>query len=418
MNETVVKTRKEEGTEYWKVVVVIFCLGWTVLWIHRTILNPILPEIKLSLNIGTDAAAGLITSLFFLPYTLLQVPIGFIGDKFGRKLVLITGLIMFSFGSIAAGISFTFMMFLATRVVTGIGQAAYFGPVYSLSSEVIPKEKRGVSTAIINSGTALGMAIGLIASSYLVKDAHWSWRTLLFISGGLGVVMTVVFKIFLKGKPQKSTNIKQEIAPEEKSSMKELLSNPQMIGASIMYFATCYGYYMIVTWLPAFLEKERGFHGAAIGLASSVIAFSSVPGALIFSKVSDIFMNKKVTLIVLLEVLSAITLYLTVVVKSSSLLITCLVIYGIIGKLAVDPILVSHLADFAPKSSSTTAFALYNFFGMSASIFAPYITGMISDVTGSKVTAFYLASIIIIVAIFAMLLCNKVNRAKNFTLKQ
>lgn len=414
MSKVNVNASSKTDSGYWKTLIVLFCLGWTVIWINRTVLNPVLPEIMVDLKIGSEAQAGLISSLFFLPYTLLQVPSGFLGDKFGRKLILVPGFILFGLGAIGSGLAMTFTMFLMARLITGIGQGSYFGPVYSLTAEIIPQEKRGLSNAIINSGSALGMAIGLIASSYLVKVVELDWRVLLFISGALGLIMAFLFQKYIKATPPVAKT--ENNSNEEKASIASIMKNPKMIGVCILYFATCYGYYMIVTWLPAFLEQERGFQGAAIGIASSLIAFTSVPGALIFSRVSDKFRDKKMPLIIGLEIVAAVTLYATVVVNSNELLMLCLVLYGLFGKLAVDPILLSYVGDFANPQVRTTTFGLFNFFGMSASVLAPYITGMMSDATGTKISGFYLAAVIIIAGMVAMLLGDMFSKKKERTI--
>lgn len=418
MNYAEEKSKKK--VEYWKQLVMLLCLGWTVLWINRTILTPVIPEIMLDLNIGSEASAGLISSLFYLPYTLLQVPAGFLGDKYGRKLVLVPGLILFASGAIFSGLAMTFTTFLIARVITGMGQGTYFGPVYSLTSEYIPKEKRGISTAIVNSGTALGMGLGLVGSSYFVKVANLEWRLLLFASGALGLITALLFQRFLKSsksieKSSSTEDVQAVNTDEEKTSIISILKNPKMLGTCILYFGTCYGYYMIVTWLPSFLEQEKGFTGAAIGLASSLVAFTAVPGALVFSKVSDKFMNKKVSIALILEVLAAITLLGTVLVNSNELLIICLVLYGIFGKITVDPILVSHVGDICNPKVRTTSFGMLNFFGMSASVVAPYITGMLSDMTGSKITGFYLSAVIILIGILAMIIGNEIGKKREMT---
>ena len=73
----------------------------------------------------------------------------------------------------------------------------------TLSSENIPLERRGLATAVINSGSALGMAIGLIASSLLVKSFNMNWQIMLFIITGLLVVMTLVFAVVIKARSLK-----------------------------------------------------------------------------------------------------------------------------------------------------------------------------------------------------------------------
>ena len=406
MSRISIETNGEKGMVYWKKVVILLCLGWTVLWIHRTILNPILPELRAQFNIGSDANAGLIVSIFFLSYTMMQIPSGLLGDKFGKVAVLVPGLILFGFASIGVGLASTFTLLLVGRFMTGIAQATYYGPAYSLSSETIPKEKRALATAIINCGTSVGMGIGLIGSTYWVKVNNWDWRVLLFISGGLAIATGIIFKLVLKDKPKAVLKAEEEVLENSKVSIKTLFSNTKMLTSYLMYFATCYGYYMTVTWLPSFLEKERGFQGGSIGFASSLVAFSAIPGALIFGKFADKFKNRNFSFIIILELLSALMLYLTVSVESNSGLLICLLLYGFIGKIAIEPILISYVADAAPKEGLSTTFSVFNFFGMISSVVAPWATGVISDITGSKILSFYLAAIIIVIAVIAMLLGN------------
>lgn len=407
MNIQPEKKNGQNGMAYWKKVVALLCLGWSVLWIHRTVLSPILPELREQLNIGSDASVGLIASVFFLAYTMMQIPSGFLGDRFGKVAVLVPGLMLFGFASIGVGLASTFTLVLAARFLTGIGQATYYGPAYSLSSETIPKEKRALATAIINSGTAIGMAIGLIGATYWVKVAHWNWRVLLFISGALAIATAFIFKRVLSGNSGYQANPGLVKTPADKNAIRLLLTTPRMIAAYFMYFATCYGYYMTVTWLPAYLEKERGFQGGAIGFASSLVAFSAIPGALLFSRFADRFMHRKIRFIVTLELLAAVTLYLIVAVKGSTGVLISLILYGFIGKIAVEPILISYVADTAPTRSLSTTFGVFNFFGMMSSVVAPWLTGLISDTTGSKILGFYLAAVLLVAATAVLILTNQ-----------
>ncbi len=71
-----------------------------------------------------------------------------------------------------------------------------------------------LATAVINNGSALGMAIGLIASSLLVKSFNMNWQIMLFIITGLLVVMTLVFAVVIKGsQPQAPAAVSQTVAP-------------------------------------------------------------------------------------------------------------------------------------------------------------------------------------------------------------
>jgi MFS-type transporter involved in bile tolerance (Atg22 family) len=86
--------------------------------------------------------------------------------------------------------------------------------------------------------------------------------------------------------------------------------------------------------------------------------------------------------------------------------------YGFFGKLAVEPIIISWLGQFAPKKSIATTYGVFNFFGMSASVIVPSVTGMISDATGTKVYAFYLAIGIIVAGTLVFYGINKYYQEK------
>lgn len=387
---------------YWKKIVVVLCLGWAVIWIYRTVLTPIFPEIQQTIGAHSNAEMGLIASFYFFAYTGMQIPAGILVDKFGKKVVLIPGFCLFIIATLLIGNATSLTMVYAGSLLAGMGCGSYYGSAYSLSSENIPLERRGLATAVINSGSALGMAIGLIASSLLVKSFNMNWQIMLFIITGLLVVMTLVFAVVIKGsQPQAPAAVSQTVAPAalepEEDGQASGLFSLRMISAYAMYFATCYGYYMIVTWLPSFLQQERGFEGVAIGFSSALVAFASVPGALFFSRMSDRFRNKKVQLIIFLELCAAVMLVCTVISPDSTMLLISLILYGLLGKLAVDPIMISFVADNAPKKGYGTSFGVFNFFGMSSSVIAPFLTGVISDSTGSKVMGFYISAAILLV---------------------
>ncbi|CAI1499157.1 D-galactonate transporter [Serratia grimesii] len=397
-----VTTNNDFDPRYWKKIVVVLCLGWAVIWIYRTILTPIFPEIQQTIGTHSNAEMGLIASFYFFAYTGMQIPAGILVDKFGKKVVLIPGFCLFIIATLLIGNATSLTMVYAGSLLAGMGCGSYYGSAYSLSSENIPLEKRGLATAVINSGSALGMAIGLIASSLLVKSVGMNWQIMLFIITGLLVVMTIVFAVVIKGSSYQTAPApiaKQNATPEalEEEQQVSGLFSLRMISAYVMYFATCYGYYMIVTWLPSFLQQERGFEGVAIGFASALVAFASVPGALFFSRMSDRFRSKKVQLIIFLQICAAVMLVCTVISPDSTMLLISLILYGLLGKLAVDPIMISFVADNAPKKGYGTSFGVFNFFGMSSSVIAPFLTGLISDQTGSKVMGFYISAAILLV---------------------
>jgi MFS family permease len=403
------------GLHYWHTIVIMLCFGWTAIWIYRTVLTPIYTEIQASIGSVSNAELGAIASFYFFSYTGMQIPSGILVDKFGQKAVLIPGFILFALAAFVIGSADGLKMIYLGSLMAGLGTGAYYGSAYSLSGANIPQASRTFSNAIINSGSAVGMAFGLIGSSLLVKSLGLKWNIMLYIIGGIILVAAFVFAVFIKsggktGRAATASGPSSPIEEEEDASGKTTLFSLESISSYVLYFATCYGYYMLVTWLPNFLETERGFTGVAIGMSAALVAFSSIPGALFFSRKADRFRNRRNSLICALEFAAAGVFVFIVMAPSSTLLMAGLIIYGLLGKLAVDPILISHVIDHAPKKRTATHLTTFNFFGMSSSVVAPLVTGLISDTFHSKAGGFYLAMALLLVATLFFLLVNNKKR--------
>ena len=99
---------------------------------------------------------------------------------------------------------------------------------------------------------------------------------MMYLVAILVVLIMIVFIKVIRTTPDAVVNhptAKAKHDPEDKVSMSTLFA-PHMIASYVLYFATCYGYYMVVTWLPSFLQQERGFEGVAIGFSSAVYLIS------------------------------------------------------------------------------------------------------------------------------------------------
>lgn len=403
---------KEEGLQYWHKIVMLLCLGWVVIWIYRPVLTAIFPEVQATIGQQSNTALGFIASCYFFAYTAMQIPAGILVDKFGKKIVLIPGFTLFIIATLLIGNATSINMIYAGSLLAGLGCGSYYGAAYSLSAEHIPSENRGFATAIINTGSALGMGISLMATSFFVKSMNMPWHYMLYIIAILLVCMTIAFAVVIKSVPKLIAKVADAKITDPKDlpiAAKRGISSfftGKMIACYIMYFATCYGYYMIVSWLPNFLETERGFTGGSVGSASSLVAFSAIPGALIISRISDKFRHKRIAFIVTLEFVAAIMLLITIQASTTQMLLTGLILYGLLGKLTVEPILIAHVAENAPKTGYGTSFGVFNFFGMSSSVIAPPLTGYLADLTGTKITGFYVAVVILIIATIIFLLSN------------
>jgi MFS family permease len=401
------KEALKKTVPYWKQILFILTAGWVVIWIYRDAYPPIYPIIKEFFGGASDAQIGYISSYYFLGYACMQIPSGILVDKLGRKKILIPGFIIFGFGTLLVTTATILPVVYLGSVLSGLGCGTYYGVAYSLTNEFVPPKKRSIATAIVNSGTALGCGIGLISSNILVGGRIIPWQTIFLLPMFLIIVMLVIFTKYIRPEEIKERTISK--GTSKKVSIKEFFK-PQMVAAYILYFSTLYTYYLIDTWLPNFLETERGIPNNFVGIISAMVFFVAIPGALIFSRLVDEMPQYKERFIIILELLAASILLFTlspITEGRQTLLIVGFILYGFFGKLAVEPIIISWLGQFAPRKNIATTYGVFNFFGMTASVLVPTVTGFISDKTGSKVYGFYLAICIILVGTLCFYWINK-----------
>ena len=393
---------------YWWRVVALCFVGWVLIYADRTILNPVMPQIAAEFHIN-NAQLGLINSVFFLTYALSQMPFGILADKLGRRLMITLGFLLFGLMTLFSGIVASFGTFLIIRAVAGLGEGSYYGPQYALSGEAIPLSKLTLGTAIINSGMAFGSSGGYLLSSYLVLQNHQHWSVPFFIISIPTMIIGILFMTLHEHSHHGQSKI---VDPSTNSGqtkgqhqLRQIFKNRNLVLTFFLCFCSIYAYFVVLTWLPQFLQVERGFHGTSVGFISSLVPWASIPGALIFAHLYDKFQHTKL-LVWLLVPLAVASLLVVGFTHSRVILISALIVYGLTGKLAIDPILVSFVTKQAGETRLSTTLSAFNFVGMSGSILAPYITGWLSDQFGSMTTGFYLGAGLLLIGAFGFLFTN------------
>lgn len=381
------------------LMICLFTLGWTLMYADRNILGPVLGTVGTEWGLD-KASLGLLSTVFFAGYAAMQIPSGIIADKFGRVKVLVIGMLLFGVGVFFSGMVNTFTAFLVVRLITGLGEATYYGTQYAISSSVLPAKIRGLSSAIINSGMALGVALGLMSSSYLTYTAGKSWQFSYTLLAVPAIVLAIAIGFVIKDKSSDNASAAATADPNApKASVKMLFTRNHLL-TYVIIFCSLYGFFGMLTWLPLYLQQVRGLAASQTGFIASLVPLASIPGALFFGYMSDKMKNKK-TLVICLAVAAAICQVMIPYVEDYSLMIVGLVLYGLIGKLALDPVLISYVGSITPKVVYAKGFAFFNFAGVLSSVFAPIVNGWLAEVTGTLASGFYLSAVLIVIGGFA-----------------
>lgn len=370
------------------------------MYADRNILSPVMGDIGEQWGL-TKTELGLMSTVFFASYAAMQIPTGFLADRFGRVKVLVIGYILFGVATFLTGLATTFGMFLLMRALTGLGEGTYYGSQYGISSSIASERYRGLVSALINSGMAFGISLGFIGSSYITYTLDKGWQFTFYLFAVPTIIVAILIALFVEdGKVKES---KAQV--KEKEPLRKLFTKNHIL-VYILIFCSLYGFFGMLTWLPYYLQSSRGLEASETGIIASLVPWASIPGAIFFGYMSDRIQNKK-GLIVSLSVAGALCQFFIPYTNSYAWLLVGLVVYGLIGKLALDPILISYIASITPSTMYSKVYGFFNFSGMLSSIFAPYITGYYADRSGSMELGFYLSGGLLLIGALLFLFTGR-----------
>jgi len=150
----------------------IMCLSLVMVVMSVAGLNVALPSMQRDLNASSSALQWIVDS-YALVFAALLLPAGALGDRFGRKLALMVGLVVFASGSLLSGLGTGSAQVIAGRIVTGIGAAFVMPATLSLLTTIFPPEERRKAIAMWAGFAGAGGALGPIVSGALLENYWW-----------------------------------------------------------------------------------------------------------------------------------------------------------------------------------------------------------------------------------------------------
>jgi len=176
-------------TSLFQLAVIVSALGFFVdvydLLLFGIVRKPSLASLGLSPD-EVLTQGELIISVQMIGLLVGGVIWGILGDKKGRLKVLFASILMYSVANIFNGMVTNIPQYIILRFIAGVGLAGELGAGVTLVSEILPKEKRGIASAMIASFGILGAVTAFILNRY------FDWRTCYFIGGGLGLILLLL----------------------------------------------------------------------------------------------------------------------------------------------------------------------------------------------------------------------------------
>jgi EmrB/QacA subfamily drug resistance transporter len=183
----------EENKKWWTLAAVSF--GLFMIMLDNTIVNVALPTIQSSLHLKVSELEWVVTG-YALTFGALMLTGGKLADLFGRRLIFVVGLVIFTFSSLACGLAGGASVLIAARVVQGVGAALMNPSTLSIITVTFPPKQRGTAIGIWAGVSALALAIGPLAGGLITEHINWNW--IFYINVPIGALAIAAAYAFIE----------------------------------------------------------------------------------------------------------------------------------------------------------------------------------------------------------------------------
>ncbi len=177
------------------LILATIVLGMFLDGLDGTIVNVALPEIASDFQIDSSTSSWIVT-IYFLVLAGLVLVFGKLCDSGAIKKIVLAGFAIFTFGSLACGLSFNIGVLLAFRAIQGIGASMLAASCIMLSVKFLPPGKVGFGLALGLLGSSIGAAVGPALGGVLAATISWHW--IFFINLPIGIIALFIAR---KGIP-------------------------------------------------------------------------------------------------------------------------------------------------------------------------------------------------------------------------
>lgn len=363
-------------------------------YIDRGLLSVSAPLIQAQLGLS-PTQLGVLFSAFFWTYASVQVVAGWVVDRYPLKWVYAIGYLVWSVATAVTGLVEGFGQLLGARLVLGVGESVAYPATSKILVREFPESRRGFANAVVDAGAKIGPGLSTLAGGLMVSQ--YGWRAL-FIGVGLASLLWLVPWLLYAHGGQERVERRGGVSP----SMMDLLLRREAWGTYLGMFALGYVWYFLLSWLPSYLVKERGFSMQTMAVLGSVPFWGMAGATLAGGWASDAWIRAggnptrvRKTFLVGGLLLCGATMLPAVLVSDARWSVGWLTAACLSLGIYTSNVWVVTQTLAGPVAAGRWS-GIQNAIGNLGGVVSPVVTGWIVSVTGSFVLAFVGASVVLL----------------------
>ncbi|MDE5444065.1 MFS transporter [Bradyrhizobium sp. CSA207] len=369
------------------VTFVLLYIAYCISYIDRAAISLALAQIGKDFNLQA-ADLGIVISAFFLGYAAMQVPGGWLADRFGSKYVVIVTIVMWSLFTAFTSLAWSLASLIAIRFIFGIAEGGFPPASIRAIAEVFKKDSRPkMSSLLLSSNYAGSMLAPLIMAPLIL----WlGWRHAFNAIGIAGLVFAVLYFVFIPhlGRSIETGAGASSARAENRAPMRELMKNPLLWQLMVVWFGLSCVNKGLDSWMPLYLLQQRGLDLKTVGVVAPIPFVMATIATAIGGWVMTTFFNEREKYLLIGS--SALTgIFLYAMYKAET--ITMLIAYQSVVYFFKSFVLASVIAlptKLLRDDQIGSGVGMVNLGGQSAGFVAPVAIGFIVTGTGSFDAAF------------------------------
>ncbi|ANF22188.1 MFS transporter [Thermococcus piezophilus] len=337
-------------------LLLLLSLGWIFNYAHRMAISPLILMIKGELGIN-NAEVGLLMTSLLLPYALIQVPAGYLGDKIGRKRLLVISIIGYSVSSALISFAKHYWELLAVRAVYGFFSGLYYAPATALISEVY-RERKGSALGVFMVGPPIGSGMAPLIVVPIAINLEWRYAFLVLSAMSFAVGLALAFAI--KGEVSRPSKVSFSI-PKNVSLL------------SVANFIVLAAFFGLLTFLVSFFINS-GVSLETASLFFSLLSVVGIAGSLFGGELYDRVGKRSIEIVFGLNAL--LTFILAITASPWVVLPLGLSFYS------VGAIVTAYTSEKASGANMGSVMGFVNMVGFFGATVGPYLFGRLIDSFG------------------------------------
>jgi ACS family glucarate transporter-like MFS transporter len=393
-----------DSPQRWWLLVLLFA-AMLISYVHRGAFSVAAPFMSKDLQLS-KAGIGIVLSGFFWIYAFMQVPAGWVVDRFGVKRAYSLAFIFWSLATALTGLARGIVSLVGLRAAMGTGQAITFPATARAVANSFPERERGTVTAIYLTGVRLGQAFVSWFGAFFL--ARYSWKLFFLFIGLIPLIWLFPWTRYLSRWETNSNARSQSAAAPDTSFWKSLLllRHKSVFGIFLGFFAYDYVWFVFITWLPGYLVLERKFTTQEMGVYSAAPYLPMSLIIMLSGFLSDWLVRKGIEEKLVRRAMIVVGLAIGCLIVPAGLVtdkITAvwLLTISLCGLGICSPNTWTLTQAVCDKKIVGTVSGIQNFGGNVGGILAPALTGFIAHATDSFALAFGLCGLIMVVGMFA-----------------